>query len=97
MKKIVFVIITLLGLSVLKAGAQYIRSRPGFSVNVSVGAPGPPPYGGAVWVGPEWVWQRGHYVEVPGYWANPGRHRGWAFGHWKHRRRGYRWEPGHWK
>lgn len=98
MKMISIVIITLFGLSALKADAQYVRRRPGFSVNVTVGAPGPAPYAGAIWIGPEWVWRGGHYVEVPGYWARPGRHRGWAVGHWRyHHRRGYRWVPGHWR
>jgi len=97
MKKIVFVVVALLGLSLLKADAQYVRRRPGFSVNVSVGAPGPAPYAGAIWIGPEWAWRGGQYVEVPGYWARPGRHRGWVVGHWRSARRGYRWVPGHWR
>lgn len=97
MKKILIAVITMLGLSLLKADAQYVRRRPGFSVSVSVGAPGPPPYAGAIWIGPEWTWRGGQYVEVPGYWARPGRHRGWAVGHWRNSRRGYRWIPGHWR
>jgi len=97
MKKIVFVVVALLALSLLKADAQYVRRRPGFSVNVSVGAPGPAPYAGAIWIGPEWAWRGGQYVEVPGYWARPGRHRGWVVGHWRSARRGYRWVPGHWR
>ena len=97
MKKMLVLMITVLGLSLLKADAQYVRTRPGFSVNVSVGAPGPAPYSGAVWIGPEWAWRDGRYVEVPGYWARPGRHRGWAVGQWRHGRRGYHWAPGHWR
>jgi len=97
MKKIVIVTIALVGLSFMKADAQYVRTRPGFSVNVSVGAPGPAPYAGAIWIGPEWAWRGGRYVEVPGYWARPGRHRGWVAGHWRYARRGYRWVPGHWR
>lgn len=97
MKKIVFVVITLLGLSLLKADAQYVRRKPGFSVHISVGAPGPAPYGGAIWVAPEWSWRGGRYVEVPGYWERPGSHHGWISGHWKYTRRGYRWVPGHWR
>ena len=97
MKKILIIVITLLGFSILKADAQYVRTRPGFSVNVSVGAPGPAPYRNAIWVGPEWQYRNGRYVEVPGYWANRGRHRGWAYGHWKQSRRGYKWVPGYWK
>lgn len=93
----IVLITTLLGFSMLKANAQYVRTKPGVSVNISVGAPGPAPFSGAVWIGPEWVWRGGRYVQVPGYWTNPGRHRGWAYGHWKHGRRGYRWQEGHWK
>jgi hypothetical protein len=97
MKKILFVVTVILGLSSLKADAQYVRRKPGFSVGVSVGAPGPAPYSGGIWIGPEWTWRSGRYVEVPGYWARPGRHHGWIPGYWKYTRRGYRWIPGHWR
>jgi len=98
MKKTVFFLLLLLGLGVTNANAQYVRSRPGFSIGVTIGAPGPVPYRGAVWIGPEWAWRGGRYVEVPGYWGRPG-HRGaaWIPGHWKYNRRGYRWIPGHWR
>jgi len=98
MKRIVIVAIVLLGLSVFKANAQYVRVRPGFSVGISIGAPGPAPYAGAIWIGPEWRWRGGHYVEVPGYWARPYRHyHAWVPGHWRYSRHGYRWAPGHWR
>jgi len=98
MKKILIVMIILLGFSLAKADAQYVRIRPGFSVGISIGAPGPPPYSGAMWVGPEWTWRGGRYVEAPGYWERPSRyHRGWIPGHWRTARRGYRWVPGHWR
>ena len=97
MKRIFIVATIMLGFSLLKADAQYVRRKPSFSVNVSIGAPGPAPYGGAIWVGPEWAWRDGRYVEVPGYWEKPGRHHGWVPGHWKRGRWGYRWIPGHWR
>jgi hypothetical protein len=96
MKKIFLVSSLLFGLW-LAAGAQYVRVRPGFSVGVSIGAPGPMPYRGAIWIGPEWSWRGGRYVEVPGYWARPRHHRAvWIPGHWVYSRRGYRWKQGRW-
>jgi hypothetical protein len=65
MKKIIFVAIMLLGFSIFKADAQFVRTKPAFTVGISVGAPGPAPYGGAVWIGPEWAWRGNRYVEVP--------------------------------
>ena len=60
-----FIIIVLFVFSLIKADAQYVRRKPGFSVNISIGAPGPAPYNGAIWVAPEWEWRNGHYIEVP--------------------------------
>ncbi len=99
MKKTVSVIIVVLGLSLLKADAQYVRKKPGFSVNISIGAPGPAPYRDAIWVGPEWVWSHGRYVEVPGHWVKPSRHSAsWVTGRWEYNNRhGYRWHKGYWK
>lgn len=96
MKKMILVGIMLLGLSIFKVNAQFVRTKPAFSVAISVGAPGPAPYAGAIWIGPEWAWRGNHYVEVPGYWVKRG-HRHWITGHWKYTRRGYRWVPGHWR
>jgi len=72
MKKILIVAIALLGLSIVKADAQYVRVKPGFSVGITIGAPGPAPYSGAIWIGPEWRWRGSRYVEVPGYWQDQG-------------------------
>src|SRR6266496_1874407 len=98
MKKILFVIVMLLGLSIMKADAQYVRRKPAFSVNINIGAPGPAPYREAIWVGPEWTWRHGRYVETQGRWARPSRHgMVWIQGHWVYTRRGYRWQPGYWR
>jgi hypothetical protein len=95
MKKIIVCVALLAGLSYYKADAQWVRRRPAFGVGVSVG---PAPYPGAIWVGPEWEWRGGRYVEVPGYWARPkGPRAYWVPGHWKATRRGERWIPGHWR
>jgi hypothetical protein len=79
------------------AKAQHIRVRMNFPVGITIGAPGPAPFGGAIWVGPEWTWRGGNYVCVPGYWER-GRGRAmWVPGHWKYTRRGYVWVPGRWR
>lgn len=87
-----------LGLSLVKANAQYVRERPRFSLSISVGNPGPPPFSGAIWVGPEWQWRENRYVEVPGYWAHPRRHyTTWQSGEWYgNDRKGYKWRKGRW-
>ncbi len=77
--------------------AQHVRVRLNFPVGVSVNAPGPRPYGGAVWIGPEWEWRGGTYVHVPGYWARPRGHAHWVPGHWRYSRRGYVWVHGRWR
>lgn len=98
MKKLILVFAVVLGLSAMKANAQYVRVRPNFSIGVHIGAPNPAPYTGAIWVAPEWRWRGGRYVEVPGHWERPHRHRDmWVPGHWQDTRRGYRWIPGHWR
>jgi len=96
MKEIIFVAIMLLGCSIFRANAQFVKTKPALSVGISVGAPGPAPYGGAVWIGPEWLWRGSRYVEVPGYWAKPGHYHHWTNGHWRYTKRGYRWVRGHW-
>ncbi|MFN4892254.1 MAG: hypothetical protein ACK5G0_00640 [Bacteroidota bacterium] len=80
------------------ATAQHIRIRLDFPVGASVRPGGNGPFRGAVWIGPEWRWQRGQYVYVPGYWAKPKR-RGaiWTPGYWNNTRRGYVWIPGRWR
>jgi len=78
--------------------AQHVRVRLNFPVNISIGAPARAPFGGAIWIGPEWQWRNGRYVSVPGYWARPQRHRAiWVPGYWQYTRRGYRWMPGYWR
>ncbi len=78
--------------------AQHVRVRLNFPAGLRIGAPGPRPYSGAVWIGPEWQWRGGRYENVPGYWGRPTRHSAvWIPGHWKYSRRGYRWVPGHWR
>ena len=78
--------------------AQHIRVRLDFPVGSSVRPVGKAPFGGAVWIGPEWRWQQGQYVHIPGYWAKPGRFGArWVPGHWKQTRRGFIWVPGRWR
>lgn len=80
------------------SNAQHIRVRLDFPGGASVRPLGNAPYRGAVWIGPEWRWQQGRYVHVPGYWAKPKRHGAiWVPGHWKQSRRGYSWIPGRWR
>jgi len=74
LNKYLFALLIVLGFSILKSNAQYVAVRPGFSIGISIGTPGPAPFPGAIWVGPEWVWQAGRYVEVPGYWGRPYHH-----------------------
>src|SRR5689334_20980970 len=99
MKKILIVSVIALGLSVMKADAQYVRSKPGFSIGISIGPRDPRPYPDAVWVGPEWVWRNGYYVEVPGHWVRMQRRNTvWVQGDWNYnKRRGYHWRKGHWR
>jgi hypothetical protein len=97
MKKIMLILAIVLGL-VISSTAQRARVRMNFPVHISIGAPGPAPFYGAIWIGPEWRWHRGHYTCVPGYWARPQRHRAaWSGGYWKESRRGYVWVPGRWR
>ncbi|MGB3007421.1 MAG: YXWGXW repeat-containing protein [Chitinophagaceae bacterium] len=84
------------GVAVLNA--QHVRVRLNFPSGIRIGAPDPAPFGGAIWIGPEWRWQRGNYINIPGYWAKPQRYGStWIPGHWKYSRRGYKWVPGHWR
>ena len=78
--------------------AQNIKIRLNFPVGVSVRPIGKAPFPNAIWIGPEWRWEAGRYVHVPGYWAAPKyRHGHWVSGHWRRNRRGYIWMPGKWK
>lgn len=80
-----------------KSEAQHIKSKLNFPAGVVLHAPGAAPFKEAVWIGPEWKWNGGNYLHVPGYWAKPIRRKHWVPGHWKYARRGYSWVPGHWK
>jgi len=98
MKKMLVLSALFLVLGVSASRAQFVRVKVGFPVGISIGAPGPRPFTGAMWIGPEWQWRGGQYVCVPGYWSRPYRHHSvWVQGHWKYSRRGYRWVPGHWR
>lgn len=98
MKKIMIVCIAVFGLSLFKTNAQYVRRKPAFSVGVSIGQPGPPPYAEAYWVAPEWRWSHGRYVEVKGYWVRPRRHHSvYIAGEWRSGPRGYYWRRGYWR
>ncbi|MFZ9386411.1 MAG: hypothetical protein ACO25B_00895 [Chitinophagaceae bacterium] len=82
----------------LVSQAQRVRVRLAFPSTIHMVAPGPSPFRGAVWVGPEWKWRGGNYVVIPGYWASPRNPRAvWIPGHWKYTRRGYIWIPGRWR
>lgn len=88
----------LISLSFSATKSQHIRVQMNFPIGIAVNPPGPAPFAGAIWIGPEWRWQRGAYVCVPGYWSKPGRRKGhWKQGRWKYTRRGYVWMPGCWK
>jgi hypothetical protein len=78
--------------------AQHVRLRLNFPVNVIVGARGPAPFSGAIWIGPEWAWRGNRYECVPGYWAKPIHSRArWIPGHWQRSRRGHLWVAGYWR
>ena len=76
MKKIVVLITALICFFLFDLHAQHVRVQLNFPVGVSVNAPGPPPYAGAVWIGPEWKWNGNGYAHVPGYWMKVKRKRG---------------------
>jgi len=97
MKKIFILLLLATGIS-FYAGAQRVQIRLDFPVGIAVRPAAPAPFRGAIWIGPEWRWQSGRYVAVPGYWSRPHRHRAvWIDGYWRHTRRGYVWVPGYWR
>ena len=85
-----------MALATSQAEAQhfYVSVRPTATVVVRGNRPSPR----HVWVGAEWTWSGGRYVEVPAHWDLPprGRH-AWVAGHWTHTRRGDYWVAGHWR
>jgi hypothetical protein len=57
----------------------------------------PAPSHNHVWIGSEWNWRDGKYVESPGHWEVPPRgHKRWVEGHWAKASRGSYWITGHW-
>jgi hypothetical protein len=98
MKHKLLLIVMIIALITADSTAQHVRVQMNFPIGVAVNPPGPPPFAGAIWIGPEWRWNRGNYVCVPGYWSKPRHHRKyWKAGHWKYTKRGYVWVPGRWK
>ncbi len=97
MKPVILAIGILFFFSVVTT-AQVVRVRLDFPVGGAVHPSGSAPFRGAIWIGPEWQWQRGQYIYVPGRWVKPGR-RGasWAPGRWKNTRGGFVWIPGRWR
>ncbi|MBX3240279.1 MAG: YXWGXW repeat-containing protein [Chitinophagaceae bacterium] len=68
----------------------YVAARP-----ATVMAP-PPPFRGAVWIGPEYQLHRGAYVYVPPRYVTPRRGHVWVSGHWDHHRGKQVWVKGKW-
>ena len=95
MKKTLLVVASFLAVILSSCSAEYVATNPGYGPDVAVGiAPGPNYY----WVGREYAWRGGAYVEVPGHWAIPPRQGyTWVAGSWSHGRRGYHWNQGHWR
>ncbi len=75
------------------AGTYYVAERPVEPVYVRPAAP----YRGAYWVPGEYVWNRGRYVYVNGYWTRPRTGRAYVRGHWEGGPRGYVWHRGYWR
>lgn len=93
-----FLLVMLIACSAHSSQAQHIRVRLDFPVGTPVRPVGNSPFRGAVWIGPEWRWQQGQYVHVPGYWGKPQRVGArWIPGHWRHGRKGFIWVPGRWR
>jgi WXXGXW repeat (2 copies) len=84
----------LLGVSRAEAQHNYVKVHPTSRVVKRPPAPSPR----HVWVGSEWAWSSGAYVETPGHWDLPpdGR-RTWVAGHWTREARGSYWVAGHWR
>jgi hypothetical protein len=98
MKKLFFATLfgagLLLGASTVQAQHFYVSVHPSARVIVRPRAPSPR----HVWIGSEWTWSGGRYVERPGYWALPPRgRRAWVSGRWVNDRRGNYWVGGRWR
>jgi hypothetical protein len=97
MKKVLFA--ALFGTAILfggleaKAQHHYVKVHPEARVMEHPAAPS----AHHVWVGSEWRWNDGKYVESEGHWAVPPHgHKAWVEGHWSKTSRGEYWVAGHW-
>lgn len=90
--------ITFLG-AALALGANAVQAQHFVKVEprATVIDRGTAPSANHIWVGAEWSWSNGQYVEVPAHWALPRRgYTAWVDGHWVRSRRGTYWVKGHW-
>src|SRR6201986_4964168 len=97
MRKLVFMFLLggcmLLGVSRVEAQHNYVKVHP----TAHEGKRPPAPSKNHVWVGSEWGWSGGKYVETPGHWEVPPHgHHHWVAGRWAKESRGSYWVPGHW-
>src|SRR5690242_5524574 len=98
MKKLMLLFIIMLGVSLMRSDAQYVKKKYSFSISISIGPNGPPPYPDAVWITPEWAWRGGQYVEIPGHWERVRNTRArWVQGQWIRHKKGYCWQGGSWR
>jgi hypothetical protein len=98
MTKIFFALMVLFMTTMFSADAQRMGVRLNFPLGVHIRPASPAPFGGAVWIGPEWTYRGGRYVHAPGYWGRPAHSRAvWVPGYWKYKRRGYVWVSGRWR
>src|ERR1700744_43954 len=89
MKKLIFMAVLsagiLLGFSRAEGQHYYVQVHPTARAIKRPLAPSPR----HVWVGSEWSWSNGAYVEVPGHWdLPPNGRRVWVAGHWTKTGRG---------
>jgi len=87
-------------------GALLAATTAGAQIFVRIGPPPPrphevipvAPHAGWVWQPGYHRWDGGHYVWVPGRYAEPPYgHARWVPGHWRNGPRGYFWVEGHWR
>jgi hypothetical protein len=84
----------LLGGLKVEAQHNYVKVHP----TERVVERGKAPSANHVWVGSEWNWSGGQYVEAPGHWDLPPHgHHAWVAGHWAKASRGSYWVAGHWR
>ncbi len=83
-----------MGASTANAQHHYVTTRPAAHEEVR----GTAPSSHHVWVGGEYKWSGGTYVQSKGHWAVPphGHHK-WVDGHWASGgHKGEYWVAGHW-